>query len=763
MPKKYIQLLLSINFCLTAVTAIANSDAKPNTSSMLPTDISTNDIKNDFDQIWECLDEIEIIYESKSLEEFIEEHKNRETPYDEKSAEISSKILSEDYHEFRESLLYFLDLPDQDLDQFSKNKLASQKEKFLSHLEKIDEFYFLINQHNLKKEKLFFANQCRKFQNISFNEILENSMMEEEDFAFQNTAPDDNEENGTTSNKSFIRKQFNGQFKRIWRGLERIHKNYPSSEALQASILEHKQLKNPTGSNEEDLVKDLDENFSFLRKKMPLLPECQLVEESLSKGKKHLIKKYFNKIIDRMQIIESLYAENKTTLSKNTQVSLRDRLAELVSFSENFLKEDLERSLKSHNISIDELTNKDSLHPEPSSMQILDNQLHQIWVCLENINTIHGSELLQELISHYKNVKIPYNERSEKTSKKTLENLFTQLHKDLKVCSQYQAEEELGNLNIQFNQIKSRLNFIHEIYNSKKESLSKKEKAFLSDQLIGVQKFFSTFITENSLQEESTTSDELSSLKKVQRSLDSCQEEDSSIYLQFEYIINSQEADISDLLTSSQAENNIMNHFLYFNEAEGLIEIQHEELKDEMLRDEGSLASYTDGIVEVQHEMLGDEEYSEPYTHKPYMKPYTTIWKIRPADVKTLKSWNWQEHDGMLIGKTGFLLKYTLLGETLEYTLTHIHNNESIRANFVCKSSNENTYTILSIDYFENIVVLKNGPCLFAAEGDLKQWHAGDTVILQTDGAVTDTNNTHKLFNKTRSYDKVWVLLKKKF
>ena len=100
-------------------------------------------------------------------------------------------------------------------------------------------------------------------------------------------------------------------------------------------------------------------------------------------------------------------------------------------------------------------------------------------------------------------------------------------------------------------------------------------------------------------------------------------------------------------------------------------------------------------------------------------------------------------------------------GEKLDYTLTN--HKKSVRANFVCKSSNENTYTILSIDYLENIVVLKNGPCLFVQGGDLKEWHAKDTVVLQRSGSVTDTNNPHVLINKTRGSKEVWVFLKKKF
>ena len=258
----------------------------------------------------------------------------------------------------------------------------------------------------------------------------------------------------------------------------------------------------------------------------------------------------------------------------------------------------------------------------------LRNQFSHIWHRLKKIHEIYPSELLQRALlqyqdnledpvsydeskpqqdlthnilvqftNFYKDGKVSYDESLGEVSKETLEHQFTQLNQFLEVCSQYQPKEELNEesraklASHQFNWIKHCLSIIHRIYDSEKESLSKKERAFLRDQLEELCNFFYNFITENSLQLEDLhrfsydftappslqTEVGLHSLDRIQALLDSCKEEDSLIYPQYEYIINSQEANMSDLLTSSKTHNAIENQFLYFNKAEGLIEIQHTE------------------------------------------------------------------------------------------------------------------------------------------------------------------------------------------
>ena len=69
MPKKYIQLLLSINFCLTAVATATGSGA--GTSTMPLEESFMQDAKYQFDQIWSCLEEINAIYQYQPLQEFI--------------------------------------------------------------------------------------------------------------------------------------------------------------------------------------------------------------------------------------------------------------------------------------------------------------------------------------------------------------------------------------------------------------------------------------------------------------------------------------------------------------------------------------------------------------------------------------------------------------------------------------------------------------------------------------------------------------------
>ncbi len=534
-----------------------------------------------------------------------------------------------------------------------------------------------------------------------------------------------------TTFESSIEIELNEQFYHIWHRLEKINTIHPS-ELLQRFIAEHQQrANNPIQYDESKLQKDLTQDvaaqFNRLYLDLQALSKYQFKEE-LDENSQAELDTQFTEICKCVDKIHALY-KSKTSLLKNDQLFLNHQLEELLVFSQSFLAEDsgtplndLENSIADNGIL--HLTKPFADEPSPTKIE-LDNQFNQIWDCLDKMNTVHQSELLQRLISHHKSAEIPYDEISEEVNQETLENQFTQLYKALKVCSQYQPEEELdkAKLKTQLDQIEQCLNTIHTTYDSKKESLSKKEKAFLRDQLDELHNFSYSFITENSLQEENTGSVELSSLDKIQALLNSCKEEDSLIYPQYEYIINSQETSISDLLTSSLTQSNSKNHFLYFNEAEGLIELQHTEVNEEQQED-----------------------------------PYTTTWKIRPADVNLVK--DWEEDDLITIDETGILSKYTMRGESLKYTLNN--NKKSVRANFVCKSSNENTYTILSIDYLENIVVLKNGPCLFVEGGDLKEWHVKDSVVLQRFGSVTDTNNSHELINKTRNA-KNWVFLKRKW
>lgn len=575
--------------------------------------------------------------------------------------------------------------------------------------------------------------------------------------------------------------EFRDQFCHIWQRLEKINEIY-SSELLQEAILQHQEnLENPTSYNESNPQQDLTQNilvqFSDFYIDLEALSKYQL-EEELDEDAQALLNGQFAEICKCVDRIYNLY--KKKALSKNDQFFLYHQLKELLDFSQSFLAQD---SSSLHNATpVNELSNG-TLHfvkratratdlidefsstlisDEFSSTEIeLKDQFNQIWDRLDEINAIHRSETFQRLISHHRDAKMSYNESLEEVSRETLENQLSQLNKVLEACYQYQSKEKLdegsrAKLGIRFGQIKRCLSTIHEIYESKKESLSKKEKAFLRDQSEELNNFSHDLITLAPLQSEKESlsrrekaflkgpledfnnfsynlitppplqTDEvgLNSSDRIQTSLDSCKEEDSLIYPQYEYIINGQEANISELLTSSKTQSAIENQFLYFNQDEKLIEIRHIESPE-------------------------DEEHVI----------YTTTWRIRPADVDLVK--DWEERDPITIDKTPIYSKYTMRGEKLDYTLTN--QKRSVRANFVCKSSNRNIYTIQSIDYFENIVVLKNGGCLFVVEGDLGKWHAGDIVILQTDGPVTDTNNTHRLFNKTRGHEEVWILLKKKF
>ena len=516
----------------------------------------------------------------------------------------------------------------------------------------------------------------------------------------------------------------NTQFYHIWQYLEKISKIYPS-ETLKRFISESK--KSPVQYEESNLQKDLAQDIIVqiqqLCNNLEVLSTYEFKEE-IDEKSKTILHTQFSEIHDCLDKIRDLY-QTKRSLSKKAQLFSNHQLEKLLGFSQDFLKEE---RLDQEDLYFAK-READSI-PESSPKRIeLDNQFNQIWSCLDKMNTIHQSELLQSLISHYRDEEISYNENPDDISEKTLKNQFTQIHKALEICSQYQPKEELdedskATLSLELDQIKQCLDTIHEIY--REESLSKEERVFLRGQLESLYNFSCHFIAENSLQDNDT--DLVGFLDKIQMLLNSCEEEDSSLYPQYEYIMNNQETNISDLLINSQAQNNLQSSLLFFNKEEGLIELQHMELLD------------------------GEETVDNTDS-------YTTTWKIRPADVNSVK--DWKQDDVINIDKTSIFSKYTMFGESLEYTLTNTNHNKSVRANFVCKSSNQNTYNILSIDYLENIVVLENGPCLFVQSGDLKEWHVKDTVVLQRHGPVTNTSNSHQLINKTRINKEIRVSVKK--
>lgn len=760
MPKKYIQLLLSINFCLTAVATATGSGA--GTSTMPLEESFMQDAKYQFDQIWSCLEEINAIYQYQPLQEFIWRKKNQEISFD-KDLEISQKEFLKEYLKFSKSMHSYRNLPDPNLE-----------EKINSCLSNLTNYFSFIHKKNSpqKKEKFFLISQFKKFEDIPIlpDNSIKTSILAESEDSSKNDAPESDDEpfihlakravasesispisnvNEDTVDDSSAKIELKTLFDHIWRHLEKINEIYPI-ESLQILISEHKQPEEKHEVlSEEELAEDLEYFFSSLNEDVRSISKSRFIEK-LDESRKQIIKTQFEEILELLKVLNNKY-KNPQTLSKDTQVFLTDQLAELYVFFQHFLTEDLnpsEDNLESNDIA--ELGEESSLHlvkrdtdlsnsfsDEFSPIRIdLDNQFNQIWECLNKINSIHRSELQQSLRPDHRVGEIPYNENLE-ISQEVLKNQFIQLFKELKVCSQYHPKaldvEDKVKLDVEFNQITRCLGAIYETFES--ESLSKKEKAFLSDQLKDLHNFSHNFITENSLQLHDnfvtqpplqTDEVELNPLDRIQALLNSCEGEDSLIYPQYEYIINGHEANISRLLKSSKEETPIENRFIYFNKDEGLIEIEHTELSE-------------------------DREHIESYT---------TTWKIRPADINAVTGW--QTPNLISVDKTPFYSKYTMRGEKLDYTLTDVINNKSVRANFVCKSSNENTYTILSIDYLESIVVLKNGPCLFVQGEDLKEWHASDTVVLQRRGSVTDTNNSHELINKTRGSQHVWVFLKRK-
>ncbi|MGL5263034.1 MAG: hypothetical protein ACRDAI_00410 [Candidatus Rhabdochlamydia sp.] len=376
-------------------------------------------------------------------------------------------------------------------------------------------------------------------------------------------------------------------------------------------------------------------------------------------------------------------------------------------------------------------TDKAFLHHQLGQLQIilqtsvsplavaLSNQFYHIWLHLNKVNTLHPSELSQTFLEEHKeDMKTPiqFDKLLQNITKEELDNQFNQLNENVTVYFNYLFKEEINedtkeNLEIQFNAIKDCVVKIHEIYEN---TSSLEENALLKHHLAELQHFL-----QNLINDKTTDKNHNKHLKTTQALLERCQKEDSEIYKQYEPLINNEEVHSLKFLTDLATEKS----FLYFNKSEGFIEIQHKE--------EGK-------------------------------NPYTTTWKIGKADEHLMKDWKPSEQ--IIVTETGLFSKYSmskyLLGESLEYTLNN-KGKTYIRANFVCKSTQKNTYTILSIDYHENVVVLKNGPCLFI-QGDLNNWHIEDTVVVQKTGAALDLKKSHKLINKTRPSTVSCSLKKKK-
>lgn len=704
MPKKYIQLLLSINFCLTAIATATGSDSDAN-FIVAPDNIEAK-LNDQFDYIWHCLKAINVSYPSELLRKLMSQYQSGiKHPTQDDKINLSQKDLDKYILSLHVHLQAFSDKLTKDVLQTFSDRFAKgliEHNNFMLHEGTLGNqlteiFNSLQETHNLYQSKEFLSNAEKMILRDRSEELL----IFLQRFLTENS----------TKPLPSIFKLIN-EFDKIWHHLGKINQIYPS-ESLQRLVSQYqKSKKYPMQHNANEInQKDLEDNILSTKKAI----------ERLNKNSLPILSKQLTEVCKALNKVYN-FCHSKIHLSNEEKAFLNSQLEEILVFSQNF---STQMDVGIVNKETPRLAKREAgsfpFVDESPIRKELDNQFHQIWVCLGEMNTIHQSNLLQELISHHKDKKSSYDESAEEISKEILDNQFIHLQKALKVCSQYQPEEELDEeskdkLNSQLDQIKHYLKSVYEIYDSKKESLSKKEKSCLHDQLEELLYFSSNFIAENSLQ--------ANSLDEIQGLLNSCEEEDFLIYPQYESIINSQEANVSDLLKSSQTKNDIQNQFLYFNKAEGLIEIQHIELSE-------------------------DEEY---------VKPYTTTWKIRPADVNLVKGW--QKKDLITIDKTGFFFKLTMRGESLEYTLNN-NKKPSVRANFVCKSSDQNTYTILSIDYLENIVVLKNGPCLFVPRGDLKEWHAKDTVVLQRSGSATDTNSSHKLINKTRGDEKVWIYLKK--
>ena len=352
----------------------------------------------------------------------------------------------------------------------------------------------------------------------------------------------------------------------------------------------------------------------------------------------------------------------------------------------------------------------------------LGDQINQIWKSLSKINAIYPYQSLENrLLEHQESAARPFQydrEAPEQSFEFEINRLLTESERHLNhvQTSFYEpdrpyakgvTEEQDAEIDKQFREIKSCFDEIHHTYQPK--LLQKKEKAFLSYQLQELNAFSENFVSEilddlESTEDDSLVSPEQARLNEVRDLLNSCQEENALIYAEREPIINSKEVETEDFLTSPRS------RLLYINRNEGLIEINHKE-KD-----------------------TGDR--------------YTTIWKMRQADASLIKDWN--EHDTITISKTGIFSKYSIYGEKLEYTLSN--GKTSVRANLLCESTKQNTYTLLDIDYSGNAVILENGLCLFgASDENFEGWYVKDQVVLRRLNASLNTKAFHKLINTTRN------------
>lgn len=378
---------------------------------------------------------------------------------------------------------------------------------------------------------------------------------------------------------------------------------------------------------------------------------------------------------------------------------------------------------------------EDESHGEDREIT-LNKQFSYIWDCLYEINRMYRYQSLQSLIDKYdQKTPFQYNEEiSEREIEEKIANQFEQItnmesHFFVLLESSYRLPERAteSELTDQLENIRRSLSEIIESYQP--WVYSKRDKVFLSNKLEQFITFAEKFISELSnirinLKNRDThpiytkiypveVHESILRTDDIRASLESCQEEDALMYTQYETFPNAtfKKIKIEDFLTDSQANKNT---FKSFNKEENLIGIQH----------------VHDGKILC-----------------------TTMWKIRPSDAHKAK---WEAGDNISINKTGLLSKYSIYGERLDYTLGN--KKSSVRANLICKSAPENTYHILTIDYFNKIVLLDNGLRLFILknEGELERWHTNDKVFLDID----DPEGSYALMNESRT-QKIWVSLTK--
>lgn len=690
MQKKYIQVLLSINFCLTAMTAMADSDTASTGSFEIIYDASLNEYIEQFNQIWDCLDKMNNTHPSKLLESLIEQYKEsiaEPFPYDEHLEEVSLDDLENQVTQLNSSLAKILSNCETEEDDHSA--LNAQINKIEDCLDAIHKRYnSTINIP--KKEKAFLKQQLEQLEIFLQNSISPLvATLSNQFYHLWNRLGKINTLHSSELLQSLLL-QHKEDMKKLIPYKEMLEEmNKEELELLQSFALQHNVQSVPEGMLEKLLKEKLDNQLKQLSK---LLKICSnQIKEELNESDKEECRIQVEGIENCAKKIQELYYSKTEPLLKEEKVFLRHQLAEFQRFSQRLIENKKKANLESF-------------------VTEWKWQFNQIWNCLHKLNATHPSELLQRLIlQHEENMRkpVPYSEIQEEINREELDNQFIQLLSTLKSYSELQ--ETTDELIAQGNQIEEYLDVIYNIYYFKKE-LSKEESAFLREQLIEVYVFLQNFITEKAIKlidsEENFKIPEIE-LRKIQELLESCQKEDSEIYKQYEPLINNEEVHSLKFLTDFATE----KRFLYFNKSEGFIEIQHKE--------EGK-------------------------------NPYTTTWKIGKADEHLMKDWKPSEE--IIVTETGLFSKYSmskyLLGESLEYTLNN-KGKTSVRANFVCKSTQKNTYTILSIDYHENVVVLKNGPCLFI-QGDLNNWHTEDTVVLQKTGAALDLKKSHTLINKTR-------------